>query len=300
MVRRILLGPSSFGELDPTPLTTLREGGCEVIENPVGRRLTKAELQGLLPGVDGLIAGLEPVDREVLENSQLRVISRCGSGISNVDVEAARELGIAFYYTPHGPTEAVAELTLGMILTLLRDVIRMDRAMHARTWQKRIGFQLAGKTVLIVGYGRIGRRLGQLLKPFDVRILVVDPAIKVGPEEVTMATLPEALPKADIISLHPSGETCILGEYEFQLFKSGVILLNGARGGLIDELQLRRALDAGTVRGAWLDCFDEEPYDGPLSEDPRVILTPHIGSYTLEGRLGMEMAAVENLLRGLP
>lgn len=295
----VLLGPSTFGQLDPSPIEILRKAGCEVITNPYRRRLTKEELIALLPGVVGLIAGLELVDREVMESSHLKVISRCGSGISNVDVRAAEELGIAFYFTPYGPTDAVAELTLGMMLCLLREAHIMDRALKQRKWEKRIGRQLKGKKVLIIGYGRIGERLAELLRPFEVEIFVVDPALKLKPLNVRLTSLEDALPGCDVISIHASETACILGKHEFSLLKPGVMLLNAARGGLVDESLLKKALDDGIVRGAWLDCFDAEPYEGPLCDDPRVILTPHAGSYTLKGRLKMEKRAAENLLKEL-
>jgi len=299
MKLKVLLGPSTFGELDSQPIEVLREGGCAVIANPYRRKLTKQELIALLPGVAGLIAGLEIVDRDVMEKSQLKVISRCGSGISNVDVRAADELGIGFYYTPNGPTEAVAELTVGMMVCLLRKAHVMDRALKDRKWEKRIGYQLQGKKVLIVGYGRIGRRLAELLRPFEVEILAVDPALEHEIEDVQLTSLEEALPNADVISIHASGEKRILGEEAFRLLKPGVFICNAARGGLVDEALLKKGLENGLVAGAWLDCFNEEPYSGPLCDAPNVILTPHIGSYAREGRMNMEIEAARNLLRGL-
>jgi D-3-phosphoglycerate dehydrogenase len=301
MSQKIILGPSSFAETDRTPFLRLQEAGFEVIDNPYRRKLTKAELFELLtPDVVGIIAGLEPLDREVLSRSKLKVISRVGSGMSNVDQEAARELGIAVRSTPNGPTEAVAELTLGALLSLLRMVPLMDRALHAGKWDKRIGAQLEGKTVAIVGYGRIGRRVVELLAPFHVRLLVVDPFLEQSSVvSVELLDLHDALPLADIVTLHSSGEACLLGEREFGLLKNGAFLLNVARGGLVDEPALVAALDVGTVAGAWLDTFGTEPYCGPLCGRENVVLTPHVGSYTLECRQGMENEAVDNLLEAL-
>jgi D-3-phosphoglycerate dehydrogenase len=298
MTSKILLGPSSFAETDKTPLIRLQEAGYEVIDNPYKRKLTKAELFELLtPDVIGIIAGLEPLDREVLQRSRLKVVSRVGSGMSNVDQQAARELGIAVRSTPNGPTEAVAELAIGALLSLLRMIPLMDRALHAGKWDKRIGVQLEGKTVAIVGYGRIGRRVAELLAPFRTRLLVVDPFLEQGAVPgVELLSLDEVLPLADIVSLHSSGEACLLGEREFSLLKKGAFLLNVARGGLVAEAALIAALDSGTVAGAWFDTFGAEPYSGPLCGRDNVVLTPHVGSYTLECRQGMENEAVDNLL----
>lgn len=298
--KKVLIGPSSFADGDRTPMERLIEAGCEVVMNPFKRKLTKIELLQLLDErVVGLVAGLEPLDREVLQKSKLRVISRCGSGLSNVDTVAAGELGIAVLSTPEGPTGAVAELTLGCMLGLLRMVPQMDRNLHAGKWTKVTGFQLEGKTVAIVGFGRIGRRVAALLAPFKAKVLAVDPHPAGPAEGVSMATLEEALPQADIITLHCSGETCLLDEKTFPLIKPGAFLLNAARGGLIDEKMLLLALDEGRIAGAWLDTFEVEPYTGPLTSYPQVILTPHIGSYTRECRSRMEMEAARNLLNAL-
>lgn len=297
---KILLGPSTFAALDSGPMERLVESGCTVIDNPYKRKLTKEELLRLLSDdVIGLIAGLEPLDREVMEKTNLKVISRCGSGMSNVDMDAAEELGIKVCSTPFGPTQAVAELTLGAMLSLLRMVPQMDRDLHDAKWKKRIGYQLAGKTVTIIGFGRIGRLLSMLLNPFETRILAVDPYLDDAVEGVEMVTLDEALPQSDIITIHSGGEFQIMGNAQFTLIKPGAFLLNAARGGLVDENALMETLDRGTIAGAWLDTFEEEPYEGPLTKYPQVILTPHVGSYTLESRKQMESEAVENLIAAL-
>ncbi|MCP4690304.1 MAG: hydroxyacid dehydrogenase, partial [Desulfobacterales bacterium] len=227
-------------------------------------------------------------------------ISRCGSGMSNVDQEAAEELGIAVRNTPDGPTAAVAELTLGAMLCLLRKIHHMDRELHAGGWPKKVGLQLEGKTAAIIGFGRIGRRVASLLAPFNVTILAVDPLVNAPLEGAAPCGLEEALSRADIVSLHLSGETCIMGPAELDRMKPGSFLCNAARGGLVDEEALLAALEEGKIAGAWLDAFDKEPYTGPLAKSDRVLLTPHVGSYTRECRLKMEMEAVENLIGALP
>lgn len=296
----VLIGPSSFSAQDQSPLDRLLATGCRVIDNPFKRRLTKLELLDLLSrGVTGLIAGLEPLDREVLTKSNLKVISRCGSGLSNVDLESARELGIKVYSTPCAPVEAVAELTLGAMLCLLRMISQLSRDLHEGKWNKRIGFQLKGKTVVIIGFGRIGQRVASLLAPFEVRILAVDPQHVQAVAGVSVEALDEALPQADIIVIHANGRECILSDREFGLLRKGVFLLNAARGTSVDEAALIHAIERGTVAGAWLDTFSREPYEGPLTRYPQVILTPHVGSYTAECRRQMETEAVENLIAGL-
>lgn len=296
---KILLGPSTFAELDRAPLQKLLDAGFEVIENPYKRKLTKEELLKLLSGVVGLIAGLEPLTRDVLEKSSLKVISRCGAGLSNVDVRAADELRIAVRSTPSGPTAAVAELTVGCLLSLLRFVPLMDRALHKKEWVKKTGRQLSEMTAAVIGFGRIGRKVGGLLLAFGAKVLAVDPFLSGHVDGVPVVLLDEALQKADVITLHSSGEECLLGAREFSQMKKGAYLLNAARGGLVDENALAKALDSGHVAGAWLDTFSQEPYQGVLCRYEQVLLTPHIGSYTLECRRAMEMESVENLMEAL-
>lgn len=297
--QKILIGPSSFADMNRAPLQKLEDLGCHILDNPFKRKLKKEELLELLDkSVTGLIAGLETLDRSVLTHSNLKVISRCGAGASNVDMEAANALGIRVYNTPFGPTRAVAELTVGCLISLIRQVPQMDMALHEGRWDKRIGRQLKGMNVLIIGYGRIGQAIAKLLKAFEAEILVCDPGY--GKDEIPypLMNLENALPLADVIALHASGEKPILGPQEFPLIKRGTFILNGARGELIEEDALMEALDSGQVAGAWLDTFSNEPYDGYLVKYKQVILTPHVGSYTCEGRLQMELDAVDNLILG--
>lgn len=296
---KVLLGPSSFGEFDADPLNYLKETGYEIILNPYKRKLTKRELFELLKDdVLGIIAGLEPLDREVLEKTKLKVISRCGSGLSNVDQKTAKELEIKVFSTPDGPTLAVAELTIGIILSLLRFITRMNQDLHEGKWNKRTGFQLKDKNVVIIGFGHIGQKVASLLKPFKAHIIVVDPYLKkMNFKNVELLPLNTALKKADIVTIHCSGEEEVLGEKQFCLMKKGSLVLNAARGSVINEDALIKALDAGRVSGAWLDTFCKEPYDGCLRSYPQVILTPHVGSYTVEGRKKMEMDAVSSLVK---
>lgn len=294
---KVLIGPSSFADIDKSPMERLIKEGYEVINNPFKRRLTKPELLDLLKkGVTGIIAGLEPLDSDALRNSTLKVISRCGTGLSNVDLVTAKELGIKVYFTPDAATDAVAELTVGVLLSMLRMVPQMDRDLHDGKWNKRIGGQLKGKTVAIIGFGRIGRMVANLLTAFGARIIAVDPNVNENTEASELMPLDKALEQADIITIHSSGENTLIGNREFKLIKEGVFLLNAARGPAVDEKALIQALEDDRVKAAWLDTFETEPYAGPLTKYPQVILTPHVGSYTLECRRFMEMEAVNNLI----
>ena len=302
MSLRVAIGPSSFAQEDPTPLEMLRKARVEIVPNPFGRRLTEEEIIHHLQGVDGLIAGLEPLNRHVIESSpQLKVIARVGIGVTNVDFEAAKEHSVAVSNTPDPPAIAVAELTLAALLSIARKLPSANRALHSREWKKEIGFSLMGSKVLLVGYGRIGRRVAHLLRAFGSEILVHDPfleesALAEGEQPVS---LEEGLRVADVVSLHASGTDCLLGKEEIASMKEGAVLLNSARGELVDEGAVTRALESGHLRGAWFDAFWQEPYTGGLCEVESALLSPHVGTYTRQCRLEMESQAVQNLLRDL-
>lgn len=296
MTTKVLWTTSTFGDKDRSPIDKLLAAGFEVVPNPHRRKLTKVELLELLPGIKGLIAGLETLDREVLSKSELKVISRCGSGLSNVDLKAAKELKINVKNTPLGPTQAVAELTLGAILSLLREIPRQNSSLHAGKWEKIVGRELRGKQVAVIGMGNIGKRVAALFKAFGAEVVAVDPNYKNEVEGIPLLTLGAALKQADIVTLHCSGEKGLLGEKELALMKKGSYLLNAARGRLVDEAALIRAIEEGRILGAWLDVFEPEPYQGSLTKYPQVLLTPHTGSYTQECRRNMEMEAVDNLI----
>jgi len=175
----------------------------------------------------------------------------------------------------------------------------MDRELHKGKWTKKIGRQLAGLNVVVIGFGNIGRKVGHLLQALGARIIIVDPYLSKREEALNVKCLDEALKIADVVSIHASGEECLIGKREFTLMKEGAFILNAARGGLIDEGALRVALDNRKIAGAWFDTFHNEPYAGPLCGYQQVLLTPHIGSYTLECRREMEMESVHNLLEAL-
>lgn len=296
---RILIGPSSYGAASTKVLEYLDAEGFEIVDNPYKRKYTRDELLELLPGITGLIAGLEPLDRGVMEKSDLKAIARVGSGMSNVDLPAAEELGIAVSNTPNGPTLAVAEFTLGCMMALLRQAPAMDRAMRAGKWDKRMGRQLRDLTIGLVGFGKIGRQTGELMRALGAKTLAVDPMLTGTVDDTPIVSLEEALTKSDVISLHVSGDEQIIGADELAVMKEGSFLLNPGRGGLIDQQALLAALDSGKLAGFWADAHPVEPYDGPLLKYDQVLLTPHVSSYALEGRIKMEMDAAEHLVRDL-
>ena len=299
---KVAISTSTFASIDPAPLNVLMKNGIEVIPNPFGRKLTENEIILHLDGIDGLLAGLEPLNANVFSNCpDLKAIARIGIGMENVDLKAAKQYGIKVSNTPEGPTDAVAEMTLAAALTLARNLLPANEALHRREWSKSIGTGLKMKEVLIIGFGRIGRRAAELFLAFGARIKVCDPLLK--PMDLIngeiLVNLDEGLKSADLISIHAAGSEAIITKNKFNKMKKGVILLNSARGGLVDEEALVSALNSKQVSAAWFDVFPAEPYNGPLSEFDQVLLTPHMSTYTTQCRKDMELAAVKNLLLDL-
>lgn len=302
---KIIITTSSFGKYDSTPLDILKDKGFEIVLNPFNKKINKEQAFRLYTkDVDGVIAGTETIDNEILKKAEnLKVISRCGTGMDNVDLDAAEKHNINVFNTPDGPTAAVAELTIGLILSLLRGIPSADRDIRKGNWQKKMGCLLQGKTVGIIGFGRIGRRAAEMLHSMEAKILYCDPMVN---EENKVSfgkrELPELLRESDIVSLHLSyskENERLIGEKELAQMKKGAFLINVSRGGIVDEKALCDSLKSGSLGGAALDVFEREPYDGAFRELDNVVLTPHVGSYAKEARIKMEIEAARNLLRGL-
>ena len=302
-MKKVFISTTSFAKDDETPLKLLKSAGLDVSLNPLARKLNEHEISGFLSDADYLIAGTESLARAVLESAKkLKIVSRVGVGLDNVDLLAAKELGIKVYNTPHGPTQAVAELVIGLMLDLLRMISNMDKEVKSGIWKKRMGSLLKGKKVGIIGFGRIGQKVAELLTPFGVEISFFDINSLKTPFNFNFKPMNELLQWADIVTLHCSAlqkDEIILGKEELKNMKKGAWLINTSRGGVVDEEVLYTLLKNGYLSGAALDVFDKEPYTGLLSGLDNVILTPHIGSYAKEARIRMEIDAVENLLAGL-
>ena len=297
----ILITTSSFGKQDSSLLQILSENGLNYKLNPFARKLTESEVSELfkLHQPVGMIAGVEPLTRQVLGKAKnLKVISRAGIGMDSVYLKAAKDLGIVVTNTPDAPTIPVAELAMGMILSLLRRIHISDASIRHGDWVRPMGNLLHGKTVGIIGCGRIGSYLAGLLSSFGCIILCYDPFIDKS-HKFSLVGLDKILSDADIVSLHiPYNQKYhhFINADKIHKMKKGALLINVARGGLVDEDALYNALSSGYLDGAALDCFEEEPYTGKLKDLENVLLTAHIGSYAQEGRVMMERQAVENLL----
>jgi D-3-phosphoglycerate dehydrogenase / 2-oxoglutarate reductase len=299
-MHKIAITTTTFGKYDKEPLQIINRNGFEVILNPYQRKLKRDEVIELCKDAIGIIAGTETVDVNIMETlTSLKVISRCGSGIDNIALVDADRIGIKVYNTPDVPTLAVAELAVGLMINLLRKVSQMDNELKMGQWQKRMGNLLCGKQVGIKGFGRIGKKVAALLKPFGCEIAYADPFVEDGLLGLQRLSLKDMLCWADIVTVHVGVADKLIGEKELHCMKTGALIINTSRGGVVDESFLYDNLKNGHLSGAALDVFEDEPYTGPLKELDNVILTPHIGSYAKEARVEMERQAVENLLKGL-
>lgn len=303
-MQKILITTSSFDLKHMRQAAQLAESGFDIVLNPYKRRLTEDEVKSLLTNdVVGMIAGVEPLTESVLQSARgLRVIARCGIGMDSVDLAAAEKLGIRVSNTPDAPTLPVAELTLAHMLNLLRAVSTTDDNIRKGNWKPLMGSLLAGKNVGIVGFGRIGRKVAELVSAFGANVLVHDVAPIPPDKKVRQMELSDLLTESDIVTLHtPYGPDThhMIGDQQIRRMKPGAYLLNISRGGLVDESALYNALAEKRLAGAGLDAFEREPYSGSLCTLENVVLTAHMGSYAQEARTKQEQEAADNLVAAL-
>lgn len=303
---KILISSSSFGKINRDPMTILENAGYEIVLNPYGRKFEFKEFVELIKDAVGLIAGTEKITAELLEKApKLKVISRYGVGTDNIDLEAAKKHGIIVRSTPESPSQAVAELTLALMLNLSRRVNEADKNLKNNNWSQLMGRLLYGKTLGIIGLGRIGKKVVKLTQPFGMKIYAYEPYPDqdfISTNNITLAVLDEVLSRSDIVSLHlPLSDSTyhIIGKKELSLMKKEAIIINTSRGGLIDEPALIEALKNRGIEGAAIDTFEKEPYTGALTESDNVVLTCHMGSSAVETRKQMELETVNNLIDAL-
>jgi len=289
--------------LSEAGLALLQSAG-DVIINP---RISPAELLEVLPDYQALVVrSRTKVTRAVIEaGRQLKVIGRAGVGVDNIDVEAAVERGITVVNSPLAATTAVAELTLGLMLALARQLPRADATMKVEKWEKSafMGSELSGKTLGLAGVGRIGSKVALLAKAFGMKVIGFDPYIDdeaLQARGVTPVTFGGVLEGADYLSLHlplTADTHGLISQAELSLMKKGAYLICAARGGVVDESALIAALDSGHLAGAALDVFTSEPpATGGIAEHPNVIATPHIGAQTIEAQARAGVAIAEEVV----
>jgi D-3-phosphoglycerate dehydrogenase len=280
----------------------MRAGGL-VVDEKIG--MTPAQLGAVIGDYTAVVvrSATKIREPEIAAARNLKVIVRGGVGVDNIDVSAAEREGIRVFNTPAASSVSVAELALGMIFALARQIARADAAIKAGLWDKKAfaqGMELEGKTLGILGVGRIGRTLARKAAGVGFVCVGADPALPSSGrcEGLTLLTAAELYERADVLSLHvprPAGSAPLIGALEIARMKPGVLIVNCARGGVVDEKALFEALESGRVAGAALDVFESEPpADWSLARHPRVVATPHVGASTEEAqaRVGMEVAAL--------
>ena len=305
---RILVTPTTFGRGDPSLRSTVERSVGRVVYNTSGRPLAAQELMPLVAEIDGWIAGLDRIDADVIAAApRLRVIARYGVGVDRVDVRAATRRGIVVTNTPGANAAAVAEHAIALMLALCRNLCRSDRAVRNGEWPRFDGVGLRGKTIGLVGFGAVGREAARRLQAFGCRVLAYDPLIPgdaVRDHGVEPAALGDLAAAADVVSLHAAytpGSPALVDDAFLAGMRPGAFLVNTARGELVDEAALHRALSEGRLRGAGLDCFREEPppADHPLLRLPQVIATPHAAAHTDEAAAAMGRMALAACLQVL-
>ena len=262
----------------------------------VQTEITRDQLKAVIKNYEAVIVrGRTRIDGEIMENGKkLKVIGRAGAGLDNIDAEAAKDKGIKVFNTPEAPSRAVAELTIGLMLSLVRQIPKADNALKDGKWLKKelMGFELRGKTLGILGFGNIGREVGRLAKSFGMKILIhshdlIDPEV-IKELEAREVSHEELLVESDVLTIHIplSRETYhVIGRDELSLMKPEAYVVNTSRGGVIDEEALLDALKSGRLAGAALDVYEKEPPNiVELLTKDNLICTPHIGAQTEEAQ----------------
>jgi len=304
---KVLITTVPFGNKDRAPLNLLEKNDIKYLINPLNKKLTEDELVELVSDFDVIIAGTELITKKVMNAAtNLKIISRVGIGLDSVDLLEAERRGIIVSYTPDAPAPAVAELTIGLMLTLLRSAQLSNMEMHNGKWHRFFGRRLSEITVGIIGVGRIGAGVLQHLQGFgSPKILVND----INPDNnlnkkfnIEWVDKETIYQQADIITIHTPltvQTKNMIKKEQLLSMKEDAIIINTARGGIINEDDLYEVMQAGHLSGAAIDVFDFEPYAGKMREIQRCILTAHMGSMSIDCRTRMEIEATEEAVRFL-
>ncbi len=304
---KALITTVPFGDKNPLPIEQLEAAGIDYLINPLGRKLKEDELAEMVTDFDVLIAGTESITEKVMDQAKcLKLISRVGIGLDSVDLLAAERRGILVSYTPDAPAPAVAELTIGLMFSLLRSIHIVNSQMHRGEWQRHFGRRISEVTIGIIGAGRIGGRVLRSLAALGAtRILVNDthPDSHISPQiNLEWVDKETIYRESDIVSLHVplTAQTKNMISREHLLtMKKDAVIINTARGGIINEEDLAAVMAAGHLSGAAIDVFNQEPYSGELAQIERCLLTSHMGSMSIDCRTRMEIEATEEAIRFL-
>ena len=302
---KILITPRSLSDLSHPSLERLRQAGYQLIGSTPGETPGEEELISLLDGTVGWLAGVEPISSRVLDRAaDLKVISRNGTGIDNIDLESARRNNIEILRAQGTNARGVAELTFGLMLCLSRSIAPIDLKLKSGEWSRRKGFELENRTLGIIGCGLIGQIVARLGLAMGMKVIAHDayPSKSFNPgENFSFETLDVVIAYSDIITLHcPPMEKPIIDKAAIAKMKDDAIVINTARASLVDDSALLAALNSGNIGGYGTDVFRvEPPGNDPLIIHDRVIATTHIGGFTAESVDRATDGAVDNLLEFL-
>ena len=301
---KILITPRSFASFSDKSLKMFTERGYEIKRNNTGRPYEKEEMLKLIRDIDGIIIGIDELSAEIIEGADaLKVISKYGIGLDNIDINTATNKKIIVTSTPTANVDAVADLAFGLILSLARRIPEADKKTKSGKWEKIIGKSVWEKTLGVIGLGKIGRQVVKRAKGFEMNILafdIVEDKKFVQKYGIKYVNLEKLLRKSDYISIHiPLSDATrgMISYEELEKMKKDAFLINASRGGIVDEEALYDALRNNKLRGAALDVYNNEPLrESPLKELDNVIMTPHIGAYTEEAIENMSIQAAQNLI----
>lgn len=303
MDKKVLITSRSFGKISDEPLNILKEAGYEVTLK--GKDFDQAEFEAMIPDYDALIIGAHEFPEAVMDRcSRLKIICKHGAGLDNIHLDKARELGIAVCNVPGTNSNAVADLTFGLMLAVARNIVSTNRWVHEGKWQTAIGVDVCGKTLGLMGFGAIAKNVARRARGFGMQVLAYDPYVKELPQEfqeyVTLCGQEEVLTGCDFLSLHlPLNDETqgMIADRELTRMRQGAYIINCARGGIVSERALYEALVTGHIAGAAMDVSEVEPMaaDNPLLTLDNVIVTPHIGMYSKEAIGAVSLICAQNV-----
>lgn len=304
---KILITPRSYGKTDMSVLDKIRDAGFEPVVNPYGQILTKEQMIAEIADCVGIIVGVDPLDKDVIDAApKLRAIAKYGVGVDNIDVEYAKQKGIPVSITRAANANAVADFAFALLCACARKVIFIDKKCHVKDWSKNLGLDIYGKTLGILGLGAIGKGLAQRASGFNMKVLAYDIFWddKYALEHSIQYAAPEDIFKScDFISLHlPLTEetSAIINASTLSMMKETAVLINTARGGLIDDNALIQALEEHKIAAAGIDAFNEEPpKDERWYHLDNLIMSSHAAASTNGASETMSRFATDNILSDL-
>lgn len=292
----------------------IAEEGISKLKNEfevdVKKGISKEEIMSIIENYDGVIVRSKPnITEDIIKKGKnLKVVARAGVGLDNVDVKCCQGLGVKVVNSPQASSDSVAELAFGLMLAVSRNIPRADRLTRAKRWEKKslMGHELNGKTLGIVGFGRIGRNIGKMAKACGMSLIAYDPLLtdeQIRSGDAEPVTFDKLIERSDVITLHvPLIESTrhMISDKEFEKMRNNTIIINTSRGGIIDEEALCKALSSGKILGAGLDVFEEEPpLNSKLIEYENVVLTQHIGASTHEAQKRAGIMIAEEVIKAL-